>query len=384
MKYISIFGATLFCIANVFADDIQQKEKDPSFTFTPKGTMRLDYLGVTNNKQAVKDRFYLRDLLVGGKGQIFYDFDYRVELDLLNDVFDKVEQAYVEYKKFDPIRVKVGRFNHSFFLDYDKSFNEWPAIGSLLIYENDGVQLKTHGDNWTVSGSYGSSEAVYNNAPENKRKAYYAQATYSPYHNTEKKEYVHLGASASYIIPKGQVLGYSIKPEVKANLNLINTGNIVSINDGRIGSVAAAYNKQSFSVQGEYLGYSLDRKTPQPDLFFHGGYAQVAYLLTGEDKEYIPSQGKIEAVNPKDPVFTFSNYKKFGIGAWEIACKYSTLNMNSKQKFGKLDTYGVGLNWYLNYNMKISNDFLLSKTDRNAAVANSTTKIALFRLDIDF
>ena len=60
----------------------------------------------------------------------------------------------------------------------------------------------------------------------------------------------------------------------------------------------------------------------------------------------------IESVVPLDPVFTSKNYKKIGIGAWEIAVKYSVANLNSKTKFGKLLTYGLGLNWYLNENIK--------------------------------
>ena len=77
------------------------------------------------------------------------------------------------------------------------------------------------------------------------------------------------------------------------------------------------------------------------------------------------------------------NYKKIGIGAWEIAVKYSVANLNSKTKFGKLLINGLGLNWYLNENIKLSNDFLISRTDKFAAVPNSISKIVLVRLQIE-
>ena len=183
-------------------------------------------------------------------------------------------------------------------------------------------------------------------------------------------------------MPK-ESLKYKIKPEANANFSLLNTGTISSVKNAFITGISAAYNNKEFSTQVEYLGCHIDREMAKPSLFFHGGYAQVGYFLTGESKEYNPSKGRIESVVPLDPVFTSKNYKKIGIGAWEIAVKYSVANLNSKTKFGKLLTYGLGLNWYLNENIKLSNDFLISRTDKFAAVPNSISKIVLVRLQIE-
>ncbi len=379
----SIVTFLIVIMSTTYSFAVDTKELNSSFTFKPKGTLRLDYLGMTNNRLNVGDRFYFRDVLIGGKGQILHDFDYRFDINVMSDVYNRIQQAYVEYKKYDPVSIKVGRIFHAFFLDYDRSFNEWPAIGALVIQVKDGVQIKTHGGNWSMTGSYGMSETVHNNKNADRRNSLYAQATYSPYYNEKKQEYLHLGFANSYIMPK-ESLKYKIKPEANADISLLNTGTINLVNNAFTTSVAAAYNNKAFSTQVEYLGYHMDRAMAQPNLFFHGGYVQVGYFLTGESKTYSPNKGKIEPITPLDPVFTFRNHKKVGIGAWEIAVKYSVVNLNSKTKFGKLLTYGVGLNWYLNDNIKLSNDFLISRTDRFAAVPNSISKIVLARLQIEF
>lgn len=373
---------TIIIIDTVNSLAAYTKDKDSSFTFEPKGSLKLDYLGIKNNRLNLKDRYYIRDLLIGGKGQILNDFDYRFEINTLGDKYNIINQAYIEYKRYDPVSIKIGRMFHSFFLDYDKSFNERQAISTLLIQVKDGVQVKTHGSNWTVTGSYGMSEAIYNNKNADRKNSLYAQATYSPYYNEKKQEYIHLGIASSYIMPK-ESLKYKMSPETNANFSLLNTGAISFVNNAFITGVAAAYNNKAFSTQVEYLGCNIDREITKPNLFFHGGYAQVGYFLTGESKEYNPSKGRIESVVPLDPVFTSKNYKKIGIGAWEIAVKYSVANLNSKTKFGKLVTYGLGLNWYLNKNIKLSNDFLISRTDKFATIPNSISKIVLARLQID-
>jgi len=376
---ITTFLLILFSCIHAFAADT--REQGSLFSFKPKGSLKLDYLRIKNNRLNLKDRYYIRDLLIGGKGQILRDFDYRFDINVIGDMYSRINQAYIEYKKYNPVSIKVGRMFHSFFLDYDKSFNEWPAIGTLVIQVKDGVQVKTHGSNWSVTGSYGMSETVYNNNAD-RRNSLYAQVTYSPYYNEKKQEYLHLGLANSYIMPK-ESLKYKIKPEANANFSLLNTGTISSVKNAFITGISAAYNNKEFSTQVEYLGCHIDREMAKPSLFFHGGYAQVGYFLTGESKEYNPSKGRIESVVPLDPVFTSKNYKKIGIGAWEIAVKYSVANLNSKTKFGKLLTYGLGLNWYLNENIKLSNDFLISRTDKFAAVPNSISKIVLVRLQIE-
>ncbi|MEQ9115704.1 MAG: porin [Rickettsiales bacterium] len=357
--------------------------KEESFTFHPISTIRLDYLNINNNKTTAKDRFFFRDAVIGGKGKIFYDLKYKIEANFSSSVHDRIQQGYVEYAKLDPYILKVGRFFPSFFLDYDRSFNEWPVAGALVVQLKDGIQFRTYGDRWTFSSSYGNSGSISKTQSQNKRDAFYLKGTYVPYYNKDLNEYFHIGLSNSYLKPK-DYLQYKAKPEVRSNFNLLKTSKIYNVNYGNITNISLAYNYKSFSTQMEYLMSRLNRDSSDPNLLYHGGYIQFAYFMTGETKGYNFKKGKMEAITPNDPVFEFGKEnKKIGKGAWEIATKYSTINLNSKIKSGKVDIYGVGVNWYLNDTLKLSNDFLIAKTDNNALVPNSTSKVALFRLQFD-
>ncbi len=369
----------------VVNSDVAADSSSETFTFEPTGTARLDYLSVDNNKRKVKNRFFFRDAIIGGEGKIFKYFGYKVGLNFSNEVRDRISTAYIDYKGFKPVAIRVGRFSPNVFLNYDKSFNEWPASGALVNQLKDGIQFKFKGDNWSVTTSYGTSEETSKTQSKNRRDAYYIQGTYCPFYDKEKAEFSHIGLSNSHIRPRDTYMQFKVKPEARADLNLLKTSQLAHINYGNVANLSLAYSKKSFSTQFEYLGASFNRDAGYKNMFFHGGYAQVAYFLTGESKTYVPSKGKIESIKPIDPVFEFGkSNKRYGLGAWEVAAKYSTVNLNSKEKFGKMDLFGLGLNWYLNDVVKLSNDFLYAKTDKNALIPNSHSKIALMRLEIDF
>lgn len=374
--FISIFASNSFA-ENVEASDI--KKENPSFTLDPIGTVKLDYLYM----QDVKNRFYFRDISGGIKGKIFYDFKYKLKFNLAPRVHDRVTQAYLEYKALDPFSIKVGRFSPAFFLDYDNSFNEYPASASMLEQLKDGVQVRTYGDRWTLATSYGNSGAIVKTQPNNRRHALYVSGTYLPYYDEANKEYFHVGLSNSYMKPTNHILQYKIKPEASSKVNLLDTGTLSAVNYGNVTNISMAYNKGPFSTQLEYLVNKLNRDANNKDLLYHGGYIQAAYFLTGESQGYDHTTGEIKGVNVNNPVFEFGKKnQKLGTGAWEVAAKYSTLNLNDNSK-GKLNLYGVAFNWYLNNIMKFSNDFLIARTDKNAALSNKTSKIASIRLQID-
>ena len=110
---IATFLLILFSCIHAFAADT--REQGSLFSFKPKGSLKLDYLRIKNNRLNLKDRYYIRDLLIGGKGQILRDFDYRFDINVIGDMYSRINQAYIEYKKYNPVSIKVGRMFHSFF-----------------------------------------------------------------------------------------------------------------------------------------------------------------------------------------------------------------------------------------------------------------------------
>jgi phosphate-selective porin OprO/OprP len=81
-----------------------------------------------------------------------------------------------------------------------------------------------------------------------------------------------------------------------------------------------------------------------------GAYIQTGFFLTGETRPYNTATGTFARVKPNNS-FDPGDGKW---GAWEIATRFSFLDMNdSGMKGGKEYDVTAGLNWYLYSNLRL-------------------------------
>ena len=127
------------------------------------------------------------------------------------------------------------------------------------------------------------------------------------------------------------------------------------------GEAAGTYGPLFF--QGEYFWYNVDRGNnviPLPSVQFDGGYAEVAYALTGETRKYNPGAAAYGGIVPANPL----SFTENGWGAWEIAGRISTMNLNDQLATangvagGRQTIYTAALNWYVNRNVRFMFDYL--------------------------
>jgi phosphate-selective porin OprO and OprP len=178
------------------------------------------------------------------------------------------------------------------------------------------------------------------------------------------------------------------RPELRIDpTTFLNTGNIPA-SGGQVYGVEVAATYNNFFAQGEYYHYVIDTRAgvpalpgnlqggvPGPTLNFDGGYLQASYSIGGT-RHYDPTRGAYTGVIPETPMAPGSA----GWGALELAGRYTIVNLNSPDLTtavlgpaysapgvftggtttyggGKETTYGVGLNWYPNNNMKFMLDY---------------------------
>jgi phosphate-selective porin OprO/OprP len=121
----------------------------------------------------------------------------------------------------------------------------------------------------------------------------------------------------------------------------------------------------SFTVQAEYAAQWLidaaaSNKQPQGTVFYHGGYAEALYFLTGEHQEYIKREGVFGRVLPLHDYHWKKKDPYSACGAWQVGVRFSYLDLNDKEiQGGRVYDWTVGLNWYLNPNMKIQCNYIL-------------------------
>jgi phosphate-selective porin OprO and OprP len=149
-------------------------------------------------------------------------------------------------------------------------------------------------------------------------------------------------------------------PELHIDFNeLVDTGPLsargASVYGGELGA-----NWRNFLAQGEYYQIGVTQSklpgVPAPRLGFNGGYVEGSWVLTGEPHPY--DAERAAWARPKvDHPFSVGDG---GIGAWEIAARYSTVDLDSNVVAGVPQSvtggvYGgqqqiaaLALSWYPN------------------------------------
>jgi len=131
-----------------------------------------------------------------------------------------------------------------------------------------------------------------------------------------------------------------------------------------IGGAEAGIVWQNLYAQGGWFIYHVNRRASlldDPD--FTGWYLQASWLLTGESKPYDASRAAFRNPKPANP-FGFGDSP--GIGAWELAARYSVTDLNYDETLtpaaggvrgGEQKILTAGLHWYPNSAVKLLFDY---------------------------
>ncbi len=160
----------------------------------------------------------------------------------------------------------------------------------------------------------------------------------------------HVGISHRYRTDTEQVYKISSNPEAHLSpVKYLNTGTIENVNHINYFGFETAYNYKNWRFQGEYLTSQINRNILE-DIQLSSYYAQLSCFITGEYKRFNKNMyfyGKIK------PHKNFSLEKK-EYGAWEVALKYSTADLNDKDiQGGQENNITAAVNWYLNPGTRI-------------------------------
>jgi len=197
----------------------------------------------------------------------------------------------------------------------------------------------------------------------------------------------HLGADAQFLIDpphdlitRAETLTLSDRPELRIDPTaLISTGAIANVSGAQAYSVETAGTYGPLFFQGEYFWINVERNAATglppfgaPSLKFQGGYAEATYILTGETRKYNPAAAAYLGVVPEHP-FSLAGG---GWGAWEIAGRVSTMDLNDQLGTatgiagGNQTIYTAGLNWYVTRNVRFMFDYLHGNIARQISPTN--------------
>lgn len=328
------------------------------------------------------------------QGSVMKDWQYRFESEFFGSSGTEITDAYVRYNGFmpfdtgKPLAVTAGHFKIPFdfeqlMSDKDLPFMERALPTAFMKTRAPGAMLSTSGSHWSASGMV-FGEQLYSNttAPQQDEGGGASMRfTWAPL--VDDGAALHVGIDAQYLEPTqrvgGPTLTYSTRPESQnTSLQLISTGAIGGeIDDITLYAAEFAASINKVALTAEYFRSEVARKSAD-NLSFDGWYAQAAWALTGEIRPYDVERGIFKGLTPLRPVGTGSA-SSTAIGGWELALRYSELDLNDATITGGRERNGtLALSWYANNFVRISGNWVhVFDVERSGSVYDGESMDAL-------
>ncbi|MFO0426969.1 MAG: OprO/OprP family phosphate-selective porin [Planctomyces sp.] len=210
--------------------------------------------------------------------------------------------------------------------------------------------------------------------------AWTSRVTYLPWFEEKGRYLMHLGVAGSMRDPalKNGQQNYRARGSLRngpgpltpviANTRAFTTSQV------DFGALEAAIQIDSVLIEAEYIcgvnkdsvgnGFSAPAGAALGDVVFSNWYVQALYFLTGEHREYETKSAVFGRVIPH------RNYGDGGhLGAWQIGARYNVLDLvDSGVDGGYLEDVTLGLNWFLNPNLKVQTNYCYTIRDAQAGV----------------
>jgi phosphate-selective porin OprO/OprP len=326
--------------AEDWTDSLRFRSEDRAFELRVGGRIHGDAAFFREDVTPLSDHAELRRARANVSGRLFRDIRYRFEYDAAADPDSQIKDAYVEYRGIRRASLRLGHFQEPLSLEELTSSNHITFIeralpNALVSGYKLGGMVSARGDAWSLAGGLFEGDLRGREEDESEGWGVAARGTYAPV--AEEARVIHLGASAEYREPPGdRRVSYSARPEAfPTDVRFASTGTLSDVSDTWTLGLEAAAVLGPWSVQAEYLRAAVTREG-RPNQVFDGWYVFGSWFLTGESRRYRRSNGTFRSPRVGR-----------GIGAWELAARYSTLDLEDTPITGGDErNLTLGLNWY--------------------------------------
>jgi phosphate-selective porin OprO/OprP len=385
---------------------------DGQYSIALTGRLHLDagdYINVSPDSRAapvsnLSSGFNARRARIGVTGKAFGDWTYTFIYDAgnSNDVTPRgIEYAQVNYRGFKNTVLEGGYSDTFFSLDEatnsnDIMFMERSTPSQVAALFNTGDFRSNAGaryftDRYWLGGYATGPQQGQSHAQTAEQFGAYERGTYQVLRGPDYS--LHLGIAFSELlkapntgINTPNAITLSDAPELRIDSTaILNTGPLGSVANpvtgGTIYNLETAAGYKNFFWQGEYFHLALDRRG-LPQANFDGGYGEASWTLTGESRKYIPETGAYSAIIPDRPF----SLAEGGWGAWELGARVSYIDLNDNFTAGlpfasqpgavaggKQTAFTLGLNWYVNSNMRFMLNYVHADIDRKSLTAPASS-----------
>lgn len=359
-------GATLHADIARFSSDLDEKPPllPPKFVFDDDTEFR-------------RARLHL-------EGALYKDIEFKVQVEFADGI-QKAEYkgVYVNFAHVDECNVQIGQFKEPFSLDQltsssNGAFMERALSTELAPGRSTGVMA--HGGFGNGRFSYALGGFLADDGNDSNRQsgdhAYTARFTHQiPIHD---QTYLHLGVAKSERDISGGFFDESFAPPANLSPNILKENDIFAADESDLtGFEIAAVHGPIWAIF-ELVQNELSATDGLADAEISGNYMSAGWFITGENRSYKKSSGAFGKVDPINPF----NWSKGGWGAWELAVRVSEIEFeNLRDKTGpklftdELSSMTIGLNWYLNSNVRAMLNYVEFDVTSEAGKNNSPTTV---------
>lgn len=358
----------------------------------------------------ILDNRGFRRARLAGVGKVADNVSYMLEMDFAFPGRPSFMDVWLDIAKVPVLgNVRIGQFRQPFGMDdltsiKELTFLERPLTQPEGPFRQIGAEFYDHSDDenvtWAAS-AFGAGTDQFGGSFGDRGYGMASRITAVAAEDKGADFLIHTGLGYSFVKNPFHVFEFRNNPEYVGPITFVgppptglgvpfftDTGLIPADNANLFnGELASTWG--SWHAQSEFR-YSLIDKSSGGSVGFPAFYAQTGYILTGEHRPYNKANAVLGRIKPRNPIG-----KCGGIGAWELACRYSWIDLNKAatiadasgiidpNRGGQLNNVTYGLNWYLNDFTKMQFNYISSDLNRGP-VGDSHTDIFAVRAQLDF
>jgi phosphate-selective porin OprO/OprP len=319
-------------------------------------------------------------------GTIYEDFIYNAEYDFaedaeFKDVFLGALLPAGKDPEFGGGKVRIGHYKEfgsldELISDNDTLFIERALPNVFVPSRNVGLGAdyaffgNEDGDNQRMTiaaGVFRDTDDFGFGTGDGDGYAFTGRATGVPWQSEDGANVLHAGIWGSVRGTESDDFRIRQRPEIHLAPRYLDTFDEIGAIDGAAmfgGELGLTHGR--FTAMAEYLAQMLEREGAE-DVLFSGFYAQFGAFLTKDHRGYKHEEGIFDKVKPSKP-FSIGKDRE-GWGAWEAALRYSHLDLDDEDvDAGTMDDITVGVNWFINPNLRWSLNYVHAWVDRDNVI----------------
>lgn len=373
--------------------------QDENYSFKIKGLAQIDSRNFITEQSNQSDQFLVRSARIILENEFTKDFSSKFVADFGSGQTRLVD-AYGEWKANEHINLRIGKFK------IPVGFERWQDEGDLLFVERGlttnlvpsrdiGIGLNGEIIPQTLEYQFaltnGAVDLGDSNGDSGNGKNFSGRIFAQPFKNSKSYWFKGLGIGISGSI--GNKNGTSTNSELTSGYRTTAQNSFFTYNSGVFAKGRSTrinpqfwYHLNSLEVMAEYIESENNVEKSGVDRTKVKNKAWMlaaSYVLTGEEASF-------KGVKPKN---NFDSQKGH-YGAFEIAARIGQLTIddsafsnfaNINNSANRINEKVIGLNWYLNENMKLNFNYANNSFSKGANGSNRKTEQSfLSRLQIKF